>query len=195
MSLRAGESCQPPAGIPAEQIISETRRWLEVAVIGLNLCPFAAGAQSGNRVRYCVSSHQTTTGLLAELSHELQKLQATDPMKCETTLLIHPWVLNDFYHYNEFLSESDAALTALGLDGELQIASFHPDYLFANSDAQDMQNYSNRSPYPMLHLLREASITRAVDGYPGIDDIVPNNMRTLRTLGVAGWQKLWTDKS
>lgn len=193
MSLRTSDPCQSPAGIPAEQVIFETRRWLEKAVIGLNLCPFAAGAHKGNRVRYCVSAHHTTTGLLTELSHELQMLQATDPRECETTLLIHPQVLTDFYRYNDFLDESDAAITALGLDGELQIASFHPDYHFANSDARDLQNYSNRSPYPMLHLLREASITRAVDTYPGIDDIATNNLRTLRTLGAAGWQRLWTD--
>ncbi len=195
MSLRDSGLPRTPAAVPAEQVIFETRRWLEKAVIGLNLCPFAAAAQNGNRVRYCVSTHQTATGLLKELSHELQALQDADPMECETTLLIHPQVLNDFYRYNEFLNESDAAITALGLEGELQIASFHPDYRFADSDAQDMQNYSNRSPYPMLHLLREASITRAVDSYPGIDDIVPNNMRTLRTLGADGWQRLWTDKS
>jgi uncharacterized protein len=186
---------QVPVAISAEQVIVETRDWLERAVIGLNLCPFAAGAYSGNRVRYCVSTHESTTGLLEELSHELQALKAANPIERETTLLIHPRVLNDFYRYNEFLDDCDAALTALGLDGELQIASFHPNYRFANSDAQDMQNYSNRSPYPMLHLLREASITRAVDSYPDIDHVVTNNMHTLRTLGIAGWQRLWTNKS
>ncbi len=194
MRLRDSGIPQTPAAVPAGQVIAETRRWLEKAVIGLNLCPFAAAAHNGNRVRYCVSTHQTTAGLLSQLSRELQTLQDADPMECETTLLIHPQVLNDFYCYNDFLDEGDAAITALGLDGELQIASFHPDYTFAASDAQDMQNYSNRSPYPMLHLLREASITRAVDSYPGIDDIVPDNMRTLRSLGIAGWQRLWTDK-
>lgn len=195
MTLPDSEISPPSTAIPAEQIIAETRRWLEKAVIGLNLCPFAASAQNGNRVRYCVSAQHTPAGLLAELSHELQVLQATDPMECETTLLIHPQVLTDFYRYNDFLDEGDATLAALGLEGELQIASFHPDYHFANSDAQDMQNYSNRSPYPMLHLLREASITRAVDSYPGIDDITTNNMRTLNNLGIAGWQRLWTDKT
>jgi hypothetical protein len=193
--LHDSETGQTSDGIPVEQVILETKRWLMKAVIGLNLCPFAASAQSGNRIRYCVSSQETSTGLLEELLNELQTLQAADPMECETTLLIHPRVLNDFYHYNDFLDECDAAISALGLEGELQIASFHPDYQFAESDAQDMQNYSNRSPYPMLHLLREASITRVVDSYPGIDDIASNNMRTLRSLGIAGWQQLWIDKS
>lgn len=194
-SLPGMENRQSQSPIPDGQVIADTKRWLEKAVIGLNLCPFAASAQGGNRVRYCVSAHQTTAGLLEELAHELQALQQANPLECETTLLIHPHVLSDFHRYNDFLDEGDATLATLGLEGELQIASFHPDYQFANSDAQDMQNYSNRSPYPMLHLLREASISRAVDNFPGIDDIVGNNMRTLRTLGLEGWQRLWTDKN
>lgn len=182
---------QKNASIAADQIIAATQLWLEKAVIGLNLCPFAASAHLNHRVRYVVSAQQTTYGLLSELAYELQTLHLVDPLECETTLLIHPQVLSDFYLYNDFLDEGDAAIADLGLEGELQIASFHPDYQFADTQPQDIENFSNRSPYPMLHLLREASITRALDNYSGVDDIVTTNQQTLRTLGHEGWRRLW----
>jgi len=176
---------------PADQVIAATRTWLEKAVIGLQLCPFAAAAHLHDRVRYRVSEQCSSVGLLEELMDELQVLQDADALKCETTLLIHPRVLNDFRHYNDFLAECEQAVVELGFEGELQVASFHPLYQFAGSGAQDIENYTNRSPYPMLHLLREDSVTRAVESFPGIDDIGAANMETLRRLGHEGWRRLW----
>lgn len=176
----------------AAQIIAATREWLEKAVIGLNLCPFAAGAYLQNRVRFVVSDSRSTNELLVHLQVELQALHNADPLQCETTLLIHPGVLNDFALYNDFLDDGDAAIDALDLVGELQIASFHPDYQFAGCSPDDMENFSNRSPYPMLHLLRESSISHAVDQHPDIDSIPDNNLQTLRNLGLEGWRQLWS---
>lgn len=182
-----GLGCVESAG----QVVAATKLWLEKAVIGLHLCPFAASPYLSDRVRYRVSDQRSDVGLLDDLTHELQALQAADPSICETVLLIHPHVLADFGQYNEFLAECDALLTRLGMDGELQIASFHPAYQFAGTAAQDVGNYTNRSPYPMLHLLREASITRAVATFPGIDEIGITNIQTLRRLGHEGWRRLW----
>lgn len=174
-----------------EQVIAATRIWLEKAVIGQHLCPFAAAPYLSDRVRFCVSAQHSPDGLLEDLGRELQRLQDADPLQCETTLLIHPQVLTDFLDYNDFLDICDAALAELGLEGELQVASFHPNYQFAGTRKQDITNFTNRSPYPMLHLLREASIARAVATFPGIDEIGPKNMETLRRLGHEGWQRLW----
>jgi len=175
----------------SEQIIAETRRWLEVSVVGLNLCPFAASVYRGGRVRFAVSERRTAAGLLQDLREELTALNAADPEHVETTLLIHPWVLTDFIEYNDFLEVCDATLVELDLEGEIQIASFHPQYQFAETGADDIENYTNRSPHPMLHLLREASIERALHGVTDPDDIYRSNIRTLRGLGHAGWQRLW----
>lgn len=174
-----------------EQVIAATRTWLERAVIGQQLCPFAAGPYLSDRVRICVSGQRSNEGLLEDLCRELEALRDADPLQCETTLLVHPQVLTDFLDYNDFLDVCDAAVAELGLEGELQVASFHPQYQFADTDAQDITNFTNRSPYPMLHLLREASIARAVESFPGIDDIGPRNMETLRRLGHEGWRQLW----
>lgn len=191
-------SASPPPGtqpIPnpfaPERVIADTRRWLEKAVIGLNLCPFAAGVYLQNRVRFVVSEQTSVDGLLQDLCTELQALQHADANICETTLLIHPQVLTDFHLYNNFLDDGDAAIVALNLEGELQVASFHPDYQFADCGPMDIENYSNRSPYPMLHLLREASISDAVDHHPDIDCVPDNNVQTLRHLGLEGWRQLW----
>ena len=187
---------EPLGGVPTsieapEQVIAATRQWLEKAVIGLQLCPFAASPHLNNRVRYAVSEQRSSVGLLEEFSHELQTLQDVDASTCETTLLIHPQVLNDFRDYNDFLEECEDALVELGFEGELQVASFHPLYRFAGSREQDIENFTNRSPYPMLHLLREASVARAVASFPGVDDIGEKNMDTLRRLGHEGWRQLW----
>jgi hypothetical protein len=179
-----------PAEHP-DQVIAATRNWLERAVIGLQLCPFAAVPHLNDRVRYCVSAQRSGVGLLEELAHELRTLQDADPLKCETTLLIHPHVLTDFLEYNDFLDACDAAVAELGFEGDLQVASFHPRYQFAGTDVQDIENYSNRSPYPMLHLLREASVARAVANFPHIDRIGVMNKETLRRLGHEGWRQLW----
>lgn len=172
-----------------ERVIAATRDWLAKVVIGLRLCPFAAAPFTREQIRYRVSAQQSTDGLAQELAEELRHLDTADPQLCETSLLIHPYVLNDFGDYNQFLDEAEAAVVALDLGGELQIASFHPDYRFAGSAPNDVTNYSNRSPYPMLHLLREASVTRAVAAYPDVREIGARNVATLRALGEAGWRE------
>ena len=161
-------------------------------MIGLNLCPFAAGPYRDNRVHFRVSGQRTASGLLGELREELVDLHAADPMRRETTLLIHPWVLTDFVEYNDFLEVCEATVDGLGLEGELQVASFHPQYQFADTQAEDIENCTNRSPYPMLHLLREASVERAVAA-ADTEEIYRRNIRTLRELGRAGWERLWRD--
>jgi len=183
-----------PDGVPSdEQVIARTRVWLERAVIGQQLCPFAAAPYLSNRVRFSVSVQRSTAGLLEDLCRELRQLRDADPLQCETTLLTHPQVLTDFLDYNDFLDECDAAVTELGLEGELQVASFHPNYRFAGTSEQDITNFTNRSPYPMLHLLREASVARALASFPSVDQIGARNMQTLRRLGHLGWRRLWID--
>ena len=174
-------------------VIGATRRWLERAVIGLQLCPFAASPYAGGRVRMTVSEQTSSPALLEELRSELVWLHAQDANQWETTLLIHPFALTEFHAYNEFLSDCDAVLAELGLEGRLQIASFHPDYQFAGTRAQDIENCTNRSPYPMLHLLREDSIERALAQVPDPDEIYRRNIRTLLKLGTEGWRRLWHD--
>lgn len=171
-------------------IISRTRHWIEKAVIGLNLCPFAKSVYIREQIRYVVSPAQDAGRLLADLERELRFLHEADPAQVDTTLLIHPQVLTDFLDYNDFLGEADAAVEALGLDGEIQIASFHPDYRFADTEAEDIENFTNRSPYPILHLLREASVEKAVAAFPEAETIYEKNMETLRRLGRMGWEKL-----
>ena len=166
---------------------------MEKSVIGLNLCPFAESVYRADRVRFRVSEQRSASLLLEELRSELTALQAADPVHCETTLLIHPWVLTDFIEYNNFLEVCESTVAELDLEGELQVASFHPQYRFAGTESEDIENYTNRSPYPMLHLLREASIDRAVAAVPDTDEIYRRNIRTLRNLGLAGWQRLWRD--
>jgi uncharacterized protein len=175
----------------SDDVIATTRRWVERSVIGLKLCPFAESPYRSNRVRFCVSEQRSSAGLLLDLRSELMGLYTADPKERETTLLIHPWVLNDFIEYNDFLDVCDAAVADLGLEGELQIASFHPDYQFAGSQAEDIENYTNRSPYPTLHLLREASVELAVAAVGDTEEITRRNIRTLRDLGHAGWRQLF----
>jgi hypothetical protein len=170
--------------------IEDTRHWLEAAVIGLNLCPFAKAVHGKGRIRWVESAASEPSALLAELVQELQHLAAADPQALETTLLVHPLVLGDFLDFNDFLDIADAALAGLGLEGTLQIASFHPQYRFAGADADDIANHTNRSPHPTLHLLRESSIERALDSTPDAADIYGRNIRTLRQLGLAGWRAL-----
>jgi len=176
-----------------EEVLAQTRRWLERAVIGLNLCPFAKAEYVNDRIRYCVSAAQSADDLLQALALELQALQAADAKVCETTLLIHPRVLTDFLDYNDFLDAADALLQELELDGVLQIASFHPQYQFAGTAADDITNFTNRSPWPTLHLLREASIERAVQAFPDAARIFERNTETLRRLGPEGWRQLFAD--
>ena len=182
-----------PTPESASEFIAATQGWLERAVIGLNLCPFAKAVHVKRQIRYAVTGAQTADELLAELEHELQILAATDPEMLDTTLLIHPEVMGDFLDFHFFLAEADATIRRLELDGVIQIASLHPQYEFAGSNADDIDNYTNRAPYPTLHLLREASIDRAVAAFPDAADIFERNIETLRKLGHEGWRRLWLD--
>ncbi|WP_395826536.1 DUF1415 domain-containing protein [Collimonas sp.] len=174
----------------SSEVIAHTKLWLERAVIGLNLCPFVKAVFIKNQIRYVVSSAETAEELLADLVRELNYLQEADPEKTDTTLLIHPDALRDFLDYNDFLDVADAAIEELDLEGELQVASFHPDYQFADAAIGDIGNYTNRSPYPTLHLLRESSVERAVDAFPEASDIFNKNMQTLNRLGLDGWKRV-----
>ncbi len=173
-----------------DEIISVTRNWLEKAVIGLNLCPFAGAVYAAERIRYVVSDATTVEALLEVLAAELEVLAETDEGKTETTLLIHPQVLGDFLEYNDFLELADTLVEELDLDGVLQVASFHPQYQFADTEPDDITNCSNRSPYPTLHLLRESSVERAVAAHPDTEQIYQDNIKTLRQLGRDGWTLL-----
>lgn len=170
--------------------IEQSRRWLERAVIGLNLCPFAKAVHAKGQVRWVLSNATEPVELLETLGAELAFLRDADPAEVDTTLIIHPQVLRDFIDYNDFLGDADDLVEAMELDGVLQVASFHPDYQFADSEPDDIENFTNRAPYPTLHLLREDSVSRAVDAYPDPDVIIERNVETLRKLGRDGWRKL-----
>ena len=169
---------------------AETLAWVDRAVIGLNLCPFARAVRAKSQLRCVVSDATDPEALLQTLCDEVQRLLAVDASQCETTLLVHPDVLHDFGDYNDFLGVAEAALESMGCEGVLQLASFHPDYQFAGTEPDDVTNATNRSPYPTLHLLREASIDRAVAAFPEAAEIYEANMLTLQTLGETGWQTL-----
>jgi hypothetical protein len=175
-------------------VVAATRTWLVKAVIGLNLCPFAKEVHAHDRIRYCVSDAQSEKQLLVDLMRQLQDLHSADPALCETTLLIHPYVLKEFLEYNAFLERADDAVAELGLEGVIQIASFHPEYQFQDASSDAIENYTNRSPYPMLHLLREASVERAVTTHPDTTAIYRKNIVTLRKLGLEGWRQLFGDR-
>lgn len=178
------------AAFDREEAETAIRRWLERAVIGLNLCPFAKSAYVRNQVRIVISDADNTDDLRAELGEEMLRLRDTAPEQIDTTLLVHPQVLGDFLDYNDFLDDADALLQALELDGVLQVASFHPDYQFAGTEFDDAGNNTNRAPHPVLHLLREDSIDRAVAAYPEPDAIIERNIATMEKLGNAGYRKL-----
>lgn len=180
-----------PTIIPtSDDIIATTKSWLKEAVIGLNLCPFANAVYIKDQIRYVVSQAQTPEDLAVELRQELQFLENSDPLKVDTTLFIHPYVLEDFLDYNDFLDNAEGILVELDLDGIIQIASFHPDYQFAGTQADDIDNYTNRGPYPMLHLLRESSIERAVKIFPEANVIFEKNIATMQQLGLDAWQRM-----
>ena len=168
----------------------DTRAWLERAVIGLNLCPFAKAVYVKGQIHFVVSTAGDARALLDDLARELQALESIDPDERSTTLLIAPDCLADFYAFNDLLGRADKLLRRLKLDGTLQIASFHPDYVFADAATEDITNYTNRSPYPTLHLLREISLSRATQAYPDAAVIVERNIETLKSLGSTGWQSL-----
>ncbi|MGL4768096.1 MAG: DUF1415 domain-containing protein [Formosimonas sp.] len=172
------------------QVIRHTRAWLRHAVIGLNLCPFAKAVEVKEQIRYVVSHARDTDALFAQLCDELQHLATTPSEQTDTTLLIAPLVLHDFMAYNDFLSLADMAVAQLGYAGVLQIAAFHPQFQFADSTPDDIANATNQSPYPILHLLREASLDRAVAAFPNPATIFETNIQTMRTLGAAGWAQM-----
>jgi len=175
----------------AESIaIEDTQKWLMEAVIGLNLCPFAKAVVVKDRVRYRVCLSSVTQDVLQMLGEELQFLATADASVVETTLLIAPYALPDFLDFNEFLGECDALLDSLGLVGELQVADFHPGYLFAGEPLDAMGHCTNRAPYPTWHLLRESSLDEAVAVFPDAALIFERNIATLKTLGAKGWADL-----
>lgn len=178
------------SNVTNEEAIAATKLWLEKAVIGLNLCPFAKGVHVKNQIRYVVSAAQTTDELLQDFLRELEVLAESSREKIDTILLIHPHVLTDFLDYNDFLEVVDTALEEVDLAGELQVASMHPQYQFADTEIDDITNYTNRSPYPTLHLLREASIDEAVAAFPEAEMIFEKNIETMRKLGHEGWNAL-----
>lgn len=175
-------------------VVAAMRQWIEKAVIGLNLCPFAKAVYVKNQVRFVVSAAPHLDGLLEDLDRELDYLAAADPEEVDTTLLVHPTLLGDFLDFNDFLQIAEAAVGEHGLDGVIQIASFHPRFQFEGTEPDDIGNYTNRAPYPTLHLLREASIARAVAAYPEPEAIYQRNIETLERLGHSGWDALWQSK-
>jgi hypothetical protein len=178
-----------------EDVIAAMREWIEKAVIGLNLCPFAKAVYVKNQVRYVVSHAPHLDGLLEDLDRELDFLAAVDPEAVDTALLIHPTLLPDFLDFNDFMQLAEAAVDEHGLEGVIQVASFHPQFQFEGTEPDDLGNYTNRAPFPTLHLLREASIERAVAAFPQAETIYERNIETLQALGHAGWQALWHDKA
>lgn len=195
MMFSARSSVMPPSIESRDSILANTRHWLARAVIGLNLCPFAKAVHVKNQIRYAVSEATNLEGVLMDLEAELNTLTQADPAEIDTTLLILPHALDDFLEYNDCLFFADRMLKQLRVEGELQIASFHPRYQFEGSEADDIENYTNRAPYPILHLLREASIERAVDAFPDAADIYERNQDTLRRLGLEGWEKWMSEAS
>lgn len=181
---------------PQQEIdfIAATQHWLEKAVIGLNLCPFAKAVHVKDQIRYVVSEATNVDTLADDLVRELEWLAEANPEKTDTTLLILPNVLQDFLDFNDFLDVADGIVEELELDGILQVAPFHPQFQFEGTALDDITNYTNRSPFPILHLLREDSVTRAVEAFPDELEIAENNMQTLRKLGHAGWKALFETK-
>jgi hypothetical protein len=178
----------------ADEVLAATRHWLLRAVIGLNLCPFAKGVHIKQQIRYVVSEARELEGMLTVLEAELKALAEADPESIDTTLLIFPHAFADFLEFNDALFFAERLLGQLRLDGELQIASFHPHYRFEGTEPEDIENYTNRAPYPILHLLREASVARAAEAFPDAADIYERNQETMRRLGHDGWRR-WMDEA
>ena len=172
----------------SETIVHVVRRWMEDLVVALNLCPFAKHELVSNRIRFVVSEAKTDKQLLTALATELTLL--SDNAAVETTLLIHPDVLQDFFDYNDFLDNVDELLRHMELEGVYQVASFHPDYQYAGTAADDVENYTNRSPYPLLHILREASLTKSIAAYPDVETIPLRNIEKMNSLGRENVQAL-----
>jgi hypothetical protein len=193
MSSAAAPHHEPSAQGEAQslaQIVADTRRWLERAVIGLNLCPFAKSVHIHGQIHYATCLETGEAGLIEALLSEARALRGTSPGERDTTLLIAPNAFADFLDFNDFLARAERRMARAGFDGELQLASFHPRFQFAGTQPDDITNATNRAPYPTLHLLREASIDRAVEAFPDAEAIFGRNMRTLEALGAEGWAAL-----
>ena len=173
-----------------EEILAKTKHWLEAAVIGLNLCPFAKVVYVKNQVRLVVSKARHADDLLDELDRELDLLVATPASEIDTTLLIHPTLFDDFLDFNDFLEIAEGVVEEHGLEGVIQLASFHPKFQFDGTEVDDISNYTNRAPFAILNLLREDSVDRAVEAFPQADAIFDTNIATLEKLGLAGWKSL-----
>ena len=173
-----------------QQVLDQTRHWLEKAVIGLNLCPFAKAVYVKNQVRLVVSHARHADDLLEELDHELDLLVATPASEVDTTLLIHPTLFEDFLDFNDFLEIAEGVVDEHGLEGVVQLASFHPQFQFDGTEPDDISNYTNRAPFAILHLLREESVERAVEAFPEAEAIFEQNILTLEKLGPEGWKAL-----
>ena len=173
-----------------DEVLSKTRHWLEAAVIGLNLCPFAKAVYFKNQVRLVVSKARHADDLLEELDRELDLLVATPASEVDTTLLIHPTLFEDFLDFNDFLEVAEGVVDEHELVGVIQLASFHPQFQFDGTEPDDISNYTNRAPFAILHLLREESVDRAVEAFPQADAIFDVNIATLKVLGIAGWADL-----
>ncbi len=167
-----------------EEYIGKTKKWVEKIVVGLNLCPFAKSPFLSDKIRYKLVTDPELKTLLEVFVDELKYLKNASPKEVETTLLIHPHILTSFDDYNNTLPVFEGLLNSMGLEGIIQIASFHPDYQFAETEFNDVENYTNRSPFPMLHLIREDSISQAVDHYPDIDEIPNRNIEKMNELGM-----------
>ncbi len=175
--------------LQGSEVLHAMQHWLERAVIGLNLCPFAKAVHVKGQIHWVLSPALDAQALLDELQRELSHLASCSASEIDTTVLVHPHVLGDFLDYNAFLGRADKLLRRMSLEGEIQIASFHPHYQFAGTEPEDIGNYTNRSPYPCLHLLRETSIERAVAAFPDAAAIYERNMEVLERLGLEGWQR------
>ncbi len=172
------------------QVVADTQAWLDKAVIGLNLCPFAKAVVAKQQVRMVVCMDSEPEQVLQMLQQEMQLLVDTDAAVLDTTLLIAPNLLPDFLDFNEFLFDCDSVLVSMELEGVLQIADFHPRYQFAGTQPDDISNFTNRAPYPTLHLLREESIDKAVAAFPDASLIYERNVQVLEALGKEGWEGL-----
>ena len=190
---RKAPDMTPKSDAVTAEVIAATRTWIERAVIGLNLCPFAKAVHVKEQIRYVVSDAQSPEALIEDLRRELSTLDKASPADIATTLLIHPRVLTDFRDYNDFLESADELVVEMDLEGVIQVASFHPRYQFSKTTPENVINCTNRSPYPTLHLLREADVDAAVAAFPDAKLIYERNIATLRKLGVAGWRALGVD--
>jgi len=202
--LSSQRNCSPagasddPLGIllymnDISQIENRVRHWLEKAVIGLNLCPFAKSVYVKDQVRIAICQAQDRHALTAQLYEELQLLASTPAQQIDTTLLVVPCLFEQFSDFNDYLDIAEAVLDELELVGEIQLASFHPFYQFADTEPDDVSNYTNRAPYPILHLLREDSLDKAAEQYPDASVIFQRNVAVVRELGVDGWRRLLQD--